>query len=90
MCKNYVRKFAPSNCTNCHCHIQAVSQTRMQAANRKSSGKKADRYGAWFLTLFRPETRLYRKNQKHPYKYNWEEFVRFETELRQGRFIDNM
>ena len=52
--------------------------------------KRADKYGAYFLILFRPETELYKKNQKHDYKYNWEEFVRYDAELKAGRFIDNM
>ena len=38
-------------------------------ALKKRWRKRADKYGAYFLILFRPETELYEKNQKHVYKY---------------------
>ena len=72
MCKSYVRKFAPSNCTNLHRHIKAASQKKMQATNNSKTKwkKQADKCAEYFLILFRPETEIYEKNQTHPYKYD--------------------
>ena len=47
--------------------------------------KKADRFGHFYLTLFRPEDTLYEMGQICVYKYNWETFMEFVDQLRYGR-----
>jgi len=47
--------------------------------------KKADRFGHFYLTLFRPEDTLYEMGQICVYEYNWETFMEFVDQLRYGR-----
>ena len=52
--------------------------------------KKADRFGAYFLALFRPEEHLYEKDQVNDYIYNWEAFIQFQNDLKNGSYIERM
>ena len=52
--------------------------------------KKADRFGAYFLALFRPEEHLYEKGQVNNYMYTWEAFIQFQNDLKNGSYIDRM
>lgn len=47
--------------------------------------KKADRFGTYFLALFRPEERLYEQKQINDYVCNWEAFISFKNEMKNGR-----
>lgn len=44
-------------------------------------GKKADKFALYYLTIFRPEDRLYKAGQSCTYKYDWESFVEFYKKL---------
>ena len=39
--------------------------------------RKADRFAHFYLTMFRPETELYKKDQTNTYKYDYDAFVKF-------------
>ena len=65
----------------------ADSTTETQLVKWK---KKANKYGAFFLMLFRPEEDLYEDQQENQYKYNWKEFVAFYNSLKKGSRFDQM
>ena len=44
--------------------------------------KRAEQFAFHYLTMFRPEDKLYEAGQKCPYEYSWEAFLEFESELR--------
>jgi len=44
--------------------------------------KQAEQFAFHYLTMFRPEDKLYDAGQKFSYKYSWEAFLEFESELR--------
>ena len=52
--------------------------------------QKADRFGTYFLVLFRPETNLYEGGQINTYKYNWNAFQEFKQSLKSGNFFNTM
>jgi len=51
--------------------------------------KQAAQFAFHYLTMFRPEDKLYEAKQTYSYKYSWEAFLEFESELRSSdRAID--
>ena len=62
----------------------------VESSEYKKWKKKADKFGAYFLVLFRPEEDLYEKNQKNNYKYNWNAFVQFQHKLKNGSYFEQM
>ena len=49
--------------------------------------KKADRFAHFYLTMFRPEDKLYEEGQICTYEYNWETFAKFYRQLRMSRYV---
>jgi len=53
--------------------------------------KRANRFAAYYLVLFRPEEKLYESGQVNPYMYNWEEFLKFCNQLKSSKYeIDRL
>jgi len=51
---------------------------------------KADRFAHFYLTMFRPETELYKKDQTNTYKYDYDAFVKFyKYQLLRSRVIND-
>ena len=62
----------------------------IESIGYKKWRKKADRFGSYFLALFRPEECLYEKNQINDYVYDWETFIRFKNEMKNGSYVERM
>ena len=62
----------------------------IESLGYKKWKKKADKFGAYFLVLFRPEEDLYEKNQINNYCYGWDAFVEFQHNLKNGSYFEQM
>lgn len=52
--------------------------------------KRADKFGAFYLLLFRPEEDLYKGGQPNIYSYSWRDFMQFRKSLKSGNHFQKM